>query len=212
MRLVLVRHGATAWSAAGRHTGRTDLPLTDLGRAEARAAAPTLHEVVGGTAALSEARVMSSPLRRASDTCRIMTGVEHPELADELVEFDYGDDEGRTRPEILADRPEWLIWRDGCPGGESVADVVARVDRFLARIAGDERTVVAVTHGHLLRFLAVRALGLDVLVGHQLLAGTASVSLLDDETGVTAVRLWNRTTLPAPGSAEPGSAQPGDVP
>ena len=125
LRLVLVRHGETEWSRDGRHTGRTDLPLTQDGVDQARA----VRSQVEG---FSFARVLSSPLARALETCRLAGLGDSVETRDELLEWDYGDYEGRTTPEIHRERPDWLLWRDGCPGGEGPEDVGARADALLA--------------------------------------------------------------------------------
>ena len=135
--ILLVRHGATEWSATGRHTGRTDIPLSDAGRAAALA--------LRGRLPAQPALVLTSPLQRAVETCRLAGLGEVAEVDDDLREWDYGDYEGRTTPDIRADRPGWTLWRDGCPGGESAAAVGVRADRVVARLAspaGAEGTAV----------------------------------------------------------------------
>jgi probable phosphoglycerate mutase len=191
VRLILVRHGATAWSRSGQHTGRTDLPLIPAGIEEARDAAPVLRVVLEGLGAESH-RVVSSPLGRALKTAELMLPGEPIEVVDELAEFDYGRYEGLTKEQIRAERPGWDIWRDGCPGGETVDDVGRRADRFLDGIDANS-TVVAFSHGHTLRIVAARALGLPAAEGHRFIADTASVSVLETSDGEVAVRLWNRT-------------------
>ena len=147
--LWLVRHGETAWSIAGRHTGRTDLPLDDPGRSQAEAVAPLLrkHDFV---------QVMTSPLQRARETCTLAGFGDRADVVDDLQEWDYGDYDGRTTAEIRAERPDWSLWRDGCPGGEDAAQVGQRVDRVIARVRTVDGDVLAFAHGHLLRVLAAR--------------------------------------------------------
>jgi probable phosphoglycerate mutase len=192
VRLILVRHGATEWSRSGQHTGRTDLPLVPEGIEEGRDAAPVLAAVLAGLGG-GQHRAVSSPLQRALVTAALMLPDEPIEVVDELAELDYGQYEGLTKEEIRADRPGWDIWEDGCPGGESVDDVGRRADRFLERIADDDSTVVAFSHGHTLRIVAARALGLPAVEGRRFIADTASVSVLETSDGEVAVRLWNRT-------------------
>jgi broad specificity phosphatase PhoE len=182
--VVLVRHGATEWSRAGKHTGHTDVPLTDDGRAEAA--------VLG--AALRASRfslVLTSPLSRAAETSRL---AGYGDVADEcagLMEWDYGDYEGRTTPEIREERPGWTLWRDGVPGGETVAEVGVRVDRVIAglRVAGGDALVFA--HGHLLRVLAARWLGLEPSEGRLFAVDTATLGVLGYERETAVVRAWN---------------------
>src|SRR5215207_481483 len=155
MEIVLVRHGETEWSRDLRHTGRTEIPLTDAGREQAIVLRNALRE-------WSFDRVISSPLGRATATCRLAGLGERAELDESLLEWDYGDYEGLTTATIRADRPGWILWRDGCPGGESAAEVGARVDPLVERLrAATEETVALFAHGHLLRVLAARWLGLE---------------------------------------------------
>jgi probable phosphoglycerate mutase len=200
VRLILVRHGATTWSRSGQHTGRTDLPLTAEGLEEARDAAPILAAVLNRFGGAH--RVVSSPLRRALATAEVMLPDEPVAVDDDLAELDYGEYEGRTKEEIRADRPGWDIWRDGCAGGESVDDVGRRADRFLTRIETNGSidavsTVVAFSHGHTLRIVTARALGLVAAEGRRFLIDTASISLVEAGGDEAAVRLWNLT----PGSS-----------
>ena len=182
--IVLVRHGETEWSRASRHTGRTDVPLTDAGRREA--------EAVGGwLAERSFARVLASPLVRARETCRLAGLEDRAQLRDELMEWDYGDYEGLTTPAIREDRPGWYLWRDGCPGGESPADVAVRVDRMLADLDGTEGDVALFAHGHVLRVLAAGWVGLGPDAGGLLALATATVSLLGFERESAVIRTWN---------------------
>ncbi len=182
--VVLVRHGATEWSVAGRHTGKTDLPLTPDGEAQARAIAPLLER-------WTFAAVLSSPLERALATCRIAGLEERAEREPELCEWDYGVHEGRTTPEIREDDPGWTVWRGPCPGGEEVGDVGDRADRVIARLATIEGDVVLFSHGHFLRVLAARWLGLDPAAGAGLILDTGTLSVLSTERETPAIRLWN---------------------
>ena len=182
--LWLVRHGQTEWSASGRHTGRTDIPLDENGREQARELAATL-------AALPIALVLTSPLQRARETCALAGLGDGAVVDDDLQEWDYGDDDGLTTDEIRAARPDWTLWRDGCPGGETAAQVGVRADRVIrrARDAGGDTIVFA--HGHLLRVLAVRWIGLGPEAGALLALTTATVSLLGWEREQAVVRRWN---------------------
>ena len=182
--LWLVRHGQTEWSASGRHTGRTDIPLDENGREQARELAATL-------AALPIALVLTSPLQRARETCALAGLGDGAVVDDDLQEWDYGDYDGLTTDEIRAARPDWTLWRDGCPGGETAAQVGVRADRVIrrARDAGGDTIVFA--HGHLLRVLAVRWIGLGPEAGALLALTTATVSLLGWEREQAVVRRWN---------------------
>jgi len=182
--LWLVRHGQTEWSASGRHTGRTDLPLDENGREQAR-------ELAGRLAALPVALVLTSPLQRARETCALAGLGDGAVVDDDLQEWDYGDYDGLTTDEIRAARPDWTLWRDGCPGGETAAQVGVRADRVIrrARDAGGDTIVFA--HGHLLRVLAVRWIGLGPEAGALLALTTATVSLLGWEREQAVVRRWN---------------------
>jgi broad specificity phosphatase PhoE len=183
--LWLVRHGETEWSAAGRHTGRTDLPLTAAGEQQAAALRPML-------AALSPALVLASPRRRAQETARLAGLVVH-ETTEDLAEWEYGDYEGRTTHEIRRDDPNWSIFRCGAPGGESPQRVGERADRVLARAAQalSEGPVVLVGHGHFSRVLGARWIGLPVACGANLLLGTAAPSILGTQYGAPAIVRWN---------------------
>ncbi len=187
--VVLVRHGSTAWSKSGQHTGRTDLELHDDGREEARALARRL----AGTNPLA---VFTSPLRRAIDTCKLSGFGDGAEVLDDLAEWDYGDLEGRTTAEIRSGWPGWSLWDDGCPNGETAADVGARADRALARmreVAGDGSTapVLVFAHGHLLRVLAARWLELPPRDGRLLTLTPSSISRLGWEHESAVISVWN---------------------
>ncbi len=190
MKLLLFRHGATDWSLAGRHTGRTNLELNDLGRKQALRARRNLERVSPND--LHGARIFSSPLSRAVETAAIVLGRGRDVvLADELLEFDYGDFEGLTPEQIQQQAPGWSIWSDGCPGGERVSDVGRRIDTFLRMVERVEEPVIVFAHGHVLRILAARAVGLKAQEGSIFTLGTASLSIIEDVRGHRVVRLWN---------------------
>ncbi|MFN8112053.1 MAG: histidine phosphatase family protein [Solirubrobacterales bacterium] len=186
----LARHGETEWSRTLRHTGRTDLPLTVEGEAEARA----LREPL---AAVEFDRVLCSPLGRARETCALAGLGERAELRDDLLEWDYGDYEGRTSADIHTERPDWLLWRDGCPGGESPFDVGARADRIVAELLAMEEgipggtTVAIFAHGHILRVLTARWLDLPPADGRMFGLGTATLSRLGWEHDYRVIQRWN---------------------
>jgi broad specificity phosphatase PhoE len=185
--VTLVRHGETAWSAAGKHTGRTDIPLSEEG--ERRAA--RLGERLAGR---TFDRVLASPLQRAARTCALAGFGDRAVFDPNLLEWDYGDYEGRTSHEIQADRPGWLIFRDGCPHGEQAADVGARVDRVIARLRAVEDRAIVFSSAHVLRVLTARWLGLPPSEGRLFKLDTASVSVLayeHDDRDEPVVDLWN---------------------
>jgi broad specificity phosphatase PhoE len=182
--IVLVRHGATEWSVSGKHTGRTDLPLSDEGRRSAEG----LRAPLG---AWTFARVFTSPLRRAQETCRLAGFGDVAEARDDLQEWDYGAYEGRTLTEIHIERPDWLLWRDGAPGGESPADVGARADRVLAEVRTVDGDVLMFAHGHVLRVLTARWLGLPAGDGRLFALDTARLSVLGYEGGSFVMLRWN---------------------
>lgn len=182
--LVLVRHGQTEWSRDGRHTGRTDIPLLDEGRRDAEALREPLSE-------RSIALVLCSPLGRARETAELAGLGGRLELDDDLLEWDYGEYEGITTAQIRETRPDWDLWRDGCPGGESPADVGARADRVLARAEGADGDVVLVAHGHMLRVVAARWLGLGPEGGRLLALSPATLSVLGFEREQHVVHCWN---------------------
>ena len=182
--LLLARHGETEWSLNGRHTGTTDLPLTENGRRRARNLAPRL---VGRTFAL----VLTSPLQRAIDTCELAGLGRRAEVRAEIVEWNYGDYEGRTTPEIREERPGWFLWRDGCPGGEDAAAVGARVGPIVEELRAADGDVALFAHGHVLRVVAARWLELPPAEGARLALATGTLSALGWEREMAAVRLWN---------------------
>jgi probable phosphoglycerate mutase len=186
--ICLARHGETAWSLSGQHTGRTDLPLTERGERNA----PALGERLRG---LTFAKVYTSPLQRAARTCELAGFGSAAEIDSDLVEWDYGQYEGRRTAEIHPERPDWQLFRDGCPGGESPDQVGARADRVVGRVRAIKDDVLIFSSGHFLRVLAARWLGLDAAAGRYLLLGTASLSALGYEHNLAepAIRLWNET-------------------
>lgn len=171
--LLVIRHGQTAWSVAGRHTGRTDVPLTDIGRQEARDAALTLH-------GWSLQRAYTSPLVRARETAEIVSPACGVVIDEELLEWDYGVFEGETTPQTRERVPGWSVWTHEMTGGESVDDVGERADRFLERVEAEvpEGNAVAFAHGHLLAILIARWCGLPAVEGRRFALATATVSLL----------------------------------
>jgi broad specificity phosphatase PhoE len=184
--VVLVRHGETEWSRAGKHTGRTDIPLTDRGRKEAQAVGAELR-------GRRFASVLTSPLARAFETCRLAGFGELTELREELMEWDYGAYEGRKTTEIRKDHPGWTLWRDGVPEGETIAQVEARVDRVIAELRSVAGDAVVFAHGHLLRVLAARWLGLEPAAGRLFALDAATISILGLERETPVIRMWNRS-------------------
>jgi probable phosphoglycerate mutase len=179
-----VRHGETEWSRSGKHTGRTDIPLDDGGRASARR--------LGGVLARCEiAHALASPLRRARDTCVLAGFVDCMEIEPDLVEWDYGEYEGLTPDEIERRAPGWLIFKDGCPGGETPAHVAARVDRVIAKLRGVTGQLAVFSHGHLLRALAARWLELPLLAASHFTLDTATLSKLGYYRNIPALERWN---------------------
>jgi len=184
MEVVLVRHGQTEWSRDLRHTGRTDVPLTDDGRGQAERLGEPLRDWTFN-------RVLASPLSRALDTCRLAGFGDSAELRDALLEWDYGDYEGETTPQIFELRPGWNLWRDGCPGGEASSDVGARVDPLISELKATDGDVLVFAHGHLLRVLAARWLELSPEAGAHFWLATATISVLGFERETPAFRRWN---------------------
>lgn len=182
MEVVLVRHGETEWSRELKHTGRTDVPLTDEGEKQARRAGEALRN-------REFTRVLASPLRRAAETARL-AGFE-PELRDELMEWDYGDYEGRRTAEIREDVPGWTVWTHPVPNGETVDGVGRRVDRVLEEIRAAEDDVLVFAHGHTLRVLAARWLGLPPSDGRLFALDAGTVSIAGYEREQPVIRNWN---------------------
>ena len=182
--VALVRHGETDWSRALRHTGRTDIPLNENGRRQARKLAARLT-------GRSFSRVLTSPLGRAAETCRLAGFADQAAVTPDLVEWDYGEYEGVTTAEIHASRPHWLLWRDGCPQGERAIEVGARVDRVLDELRPQEGSALLFAHGHLLRVLAARWLRLAPESGALFALSAGSLSLLTYEHAIPVIGVWN---------------------
>ncbi|AKL66251.1 histidine phosphatase family protein [Streptomyces goshikiensis] len=190
-RILLARHGQTAWSKLGKHTGRTDVPLLEEGRRGAKLLGERLAR--DPWRGLPGVEVRTSPLVRASESCELAGFGVRADPWDALMEWDYGDYEGMTPAEIQAVRPGWLIWRDGVPGGESVADVGARADEVVGWARSAERDVLVFAHGHILRTLAARWLGFDVSFGARIRLEPTSLSVLGWAYGAPALERWNDT-------------------
>jgi probable phosphoglycerate mutase len=184
----LARHGETAWSVTGQHTGRTDLALTEPGERNAQ----RVGERLSG---LTFAKVFTSPLRRAVRTCELAGFGSVAHIDGDLVEWDYGEYEGRRTVDILKERPDWQLFRDGCPGGESPQQIAARADRVVSRVRAVTGDVLIFSSGHFLRVLATRWVGIEPINGKSLMLGTASLSALGYENSFSrpAIRLWNDT-------------------
>ena len=184
----VARHGETAWTLSGQHTGLTDLPLTERGERNAR----RLEERLRG---LSFAKVFTSPLQRATRTCELAGFGAVAEIDRDLLEWNYGEYEGRLTTDIYKERPEWQLFRDGCPGGESPNEVGTRADRAVKRVRAVKGDVLIFSSGHFLRVFAARWLGLDAAFGRYFLLSTASLSALGYEHNVSepVIRLWDDT-------------------
>jgi probable phosphoglycerate mutase len=191
-RLYLARHGDTAWTDSHQHTGRTDIPLNERGEEHARQLGERLRT-------FTFARVFTSPLRRASKTCEMAGFGGGAEVDPDLTEWDYGRFEGKLTTEILAERPGWELYRDGCPGGESPEDVAARADRFIKRVHGIGGEVLAFSSGHIIRMIAARWHGMAPVFGRVFFCRPASVGVLDFEHNSRdepIIRLWNYVSEP----------------
>jgi len=184
----LARHGETAWSLSGQHTGLTDLLLTERGERNAR----SLGERLRG---LTFAKVFTSPLQRAARTCNLAGFGPVAEVDGDLLEWDYGQYEGRRSAEVLKERPDWQLFRDGCPGGETPQQVGTRADRVVSRVRAVPGDVLLFSSGHFLRMLAARWLGLEAAAGRYFLLSTASLSALGYEHNLSqpVIRLWDDT-------------------
>ena len=185
----LGRHGETAWSLSGQHTGRTDLPLTEGGESQARALGARLR-------GLAFAKILTSPSQRAVRTCELAGFGAGAEIDPDLAEWDYGDYEGRRTADILVERPDWRLFRDGAPGGETPEQIGARADRVVARIRAVHGNVLVVSSAHISRVLCARWLGLPPSGARYCVLSTASLSVLGYEHDITepVVRLWNDTS------------------
>jgi broad specificity phosphatase PhoE len=182
--VVLVRHGETEWSRDGKHTGHTDVPLTDRGGEQARVVG---EELRGRDFAL----ILTSPLSRALETCRLAGFGDRAEQRDDLMEWDYGAYEGRTTPEIREERPGWTLWEGGVPDGETIDDVASRVDRVVAELRTLDADALLFAHGHVLRILTARWLGLEPNAGRHFALDPATLSTLGYERETPVIRLWN---------------------
>jgi probable phosphoglycerate mutase len=186
-RLFLARHGDTAWTDSHQHTGRTDLPLNERGEERARQIGEQLRRFTFNN-------VFTSPLQRASKTCALAGYGAIAEVNPELLEWDYGDFEGKLTKEILTEQPGWELYRDGCPDGESPGDVAGRADRFIARLNGIKGDILAFSSGHIIRMIAARWLGLPPGAGRYFYCRPASVGVLGFEHGKRdepIIGLWN---------------------
>ena len=188
-RVWILRHGATAWSTAGRHTGRTDLPLLPEGARQAEG----VRDVLDGR---RFALVLVSPLQRARETCRIAGYAEESEVDDDLREWDYGDYEGMTTATICETVPGWTVWTHPCPGGESLTDVARRADRLIERARSVGGDVALFAHGHVLRVLTARWCQLDAVEGRRFPLDTGTVSVLGWEHEYPAILRWNNPNHP----------------
>jgi len=186
--IYLARHGETAWTVTGQHTGLTDLPLTEQGERNAR----RLQERLSG---LRFVKVFTSPLQRAMRTCELAGFGSVAQIDPDLIEWNYGEYEGRLTADILKERPDWQLFRDGCPGGEFPQQVATRADRVVSRVREIGGDVLLFSSGHFLRMLATRWIGLEPINGRSFMLGTASLSMLGYENSIShpAIRLWNDT-------------------
>ena len=199
LRLYFIRHGETEWSLSGQHTGRTDIPLTAHGRDTARELGQRLREI-------PFASVLTSPLRRARQTCELAGLTPSAEVESDLAEWDNGDDEGRTTAEIVASRPDWNIFHDGSPHGESPYQISERADRLITRLRTLEGNVALFSHSHFGRALAARWIGLSVEQARPFLLNTSSVSILcfqRNNPELPAISLWNSVSSMTPSDTEP---------
>ncbi|WAU79490.1 histidine phosphatase family protein [Streptomyces sp. Qhu-G9] len=188
-RILLARHGQTEWSLSGKHTGRTDIPLLDEGRRGAKLLGERLRRApLNG---LPGAEVRTSPLARARETCELAGFGDRAAPWDALMEWDYGAYEGLTPDEIRAGRPDWLIWRDGVPRGETLAEVTARADEVVETVRSGDRDVLVFAHGHILRSIGARWLGLGLDFGARVRLNPTSLSVLGWAYGEPAIETWN---------------------
>ena len=196
-RLHLIRHGETAWSLSGRHTGRTDIPLTARGQRAARAIGRRIREI-------PFSHVLTSPRQRARRTCELAGLGAAAEVEPDLAEWDYGEYEGKYSKDIREERPGWSVFRDGCPGGETPDQIAARADRLIARLAVLTGNVALFTHGHFACVLAMRWIGAPAGEGVRFSLDTASLSILAGHSslpGVRVIALWNAPSGPALGAS-----------
>ena len=180
----LIRHGETEWSLSTQHTGITDIPLTENGRKVAKLLEPVLAKE-------TFALVLTSPLERARKTCELAGLGERAQIDRDLMEWNYGEYEGLTPKQIHTQAPGWMLFRDGCPGGESAEQVGARVDRVIAKVRAAQGHVALFAHGHIFRVFAARWLGLPAAAGCHFLLDTATLNILSYYRGIPAVKRWN---------------------
>lgn len=190
-KVYLVRHGETEWTVNRRHTGRADIPLTDRGREEAAGLRDPFEQV-------RFALVSSSPSSRARETCRLAGMGDGAVTTGDLLEWDYGEYEGLTTAEIRERRPRWSLWLDGCPGGETAVDVGRRADRVIADVRRCDGNAVLFSHGHMLRTLTARWLGLPPTEGRLFMLNPATISMLGYERETPVVLRWNDPDVTAP--------------
>ena len=183
-KVYLLRHGETEWSLNGRHTGVTDIPLTDNGRMAARLLQPLL-------ARETFASILTSPLQRARETCELAGLGKHANVEPDLIEWNYGEYEGLTTEKIRMTRPAWSVFRDGCPGGESPDEIASRADRVLLKVRAAEGNVALFAHGHILRVLAARWINLSASYGEHFLLDTATLNVLGYYRESAAFKIWN---------------------
>lgn len=187
LRLYFIRHGETAWTLTGQHTGNTDLPLTAHGEDEAR-------ELGGRLSHIAFTHVLTSPRQRARLTCELAGLGETAEIEQDLAEWDYGDYEGKQSVDIRKDRPGWNVYRDGCPGGETPVQILGRADRLIQRLRGLGGNIALFSHGQFGAALAVRWIGLPVVAGQHFSLGETSLSILSNDPHhpeVPVIALWN---------------------
>lgn len=198
LRLYLIRHGETEWSLSGQHTGCSDIPLTEHGEAEARALAPRLRGIVFSG-------VLTSPRQRARRTCELAGLGSIAEIEPDLAEWDYGDYEGQRSADIREARPGWMVFRDGCPGGETPAQVAGRADRVIARLSGMHGNMAVFSHGQFGCVLAARWIGLPIIEARHFSLEPASLSVLGynpDHPETAVIALWNSTPAASRGGQQ----------
>jgi broad specificity phosphatase PhoE len=185
----LIRHGETEWSLSTQHTGITDIPLTENGRKVAKLLKPVLAKETFRL-------VLTSPLERARETCELAGLSKRAEIDSDLMEWNYGEYEGLTPKQIHAQAPGWMLFNDGCPGGESPEQIGARVNRVILRVRAVEGHVALFAHGHIFRVFAARWLGLPATAGCHFLLDTATLNILSYYRGIPAVKRWNAMLMP----------------
>ena len=184
MDVFAIRHGETAWSLSGQHTSTTDIPLTDNGRRLAERLAPVLAKE-------AFALVLVSTRQRARETCELVCLGAHAVIDPDLAEWNYGEYEGLTSRQIRERAPGWLLFRDGCPGGETPEEVGTRADRVIARVRAVDGNVALFAHGHILRVIAARWIALPASAGQNFLLDTGTLSVLGHYQEIPAIKIWN---------------------